>query len=785
MNNERNKESKKNITGIVPNFYDLQLDFAKCLYQKYSFEEKFLLDDLVNFFLSSNQKNVKCQQTGGTILLQKRLLEVCQIFVQNGILIMNTPKINTPKETENHTNAKNNNLNFLGLSFSAKYSISVYWTKIFEKLFGYQFNQNDNTKMIPETTRLNKTIAMISYLTLNELQKGFDTRDQISSNCGFPKQRICVVLSILKGMGFVSESKKKRGVLIYNEKQIDVITNFCQYKNYVLKLRRRRRELCKKGDQLLKRLNKQIKSQKTNSRKNNSYQRFESLNKKLKKFLLQEEKYVIDLKDENLITPKLKEQKPIINNVNNSRYKKKKTTTTKKKKLEHNSKNLKSKIKKIKINQKPKIQTTIKSQGNIIIKNNPKLLSQKTIEENNTFEAPKIKKNYPNHHMMTVPVPAQLPSIQMPAQEMKIKKEQQSNPFIDFLHNNHNQNQNKNKKFIQQQNHQPQRKQKQRQLQQQKQFEQQKQFQQLQFQQFQFQQLQQFQQFQQQKFQQQQKHKQNDIKNLNSKNDHQLKNNDKKNNTIKPTQYGWRNPYTNTQDYRFSSSIDKNQNIEEKIEMLKFRNTPSPFFYNGISPTPYFNYSPFPSVLNPTPNQGFDPMFFRTPSPMATKAMDLALLINQNNTTPTPTPMFINRNTNFTPNLSATKNTSQRQPIKFQNEGTQVSDLLQQQLIRINHQQELQKQQQQLFFQKRQQQQQELQLKQQLSSFKKTHKNKDTQQNITLQKKTNSNNNTTTNPNTTTYINTNTATNIQIKPNIDSEKVHPKFIPQLSEEWFN
>ncbi|KAJ3440733.1 polyhomeotic distal isoform a-related [Anaeramoeba flamelloides] len=172
------------------------------------------------------------------------------------------------------------------------------WKRTFEIINGRSpsTDQNNNKRTKPQT-REEKTIGMLTFRSVHQLVLGPKTRDQISKNTKFAKQRICVVLSIFKGIGLVKENSNKKRSLFLNVSQIDVIPNTLEQNKKVIELRRRRRNLRNKGIILLNQLQSRLNENNANF---DDLKKFEEKKKLLLKSILSKtEKYETKIETNN------------------------------------------------------------------------------------------------------------------------------------------------------------------------------------------------------------------------------------------------------------------------------------------------------------------------------------------------------------------------------------------------------------------------------------------------------------------------------------------------------
>ncbi|KAJ6231051.1 hypothetical protein M0813_00868 [Anaeramoeba flamelloides] len=108
-----------------------------------------------------------------------------------------------------------------------------------------------------ERTRQSRTISMLGQLVLNELRNGSNTREAISKNTGFARQRICTVLSVFKAIGLVEAYGTRRNLKIkLNKKQERFLPQFPIYLKQLLKLKQKKRKLADSIQLLFEKLNK-------------------------------------------------------------------------------------------------------------------------------------------------------------------------------------------------------------------------------------------------------------------------------------------------------------------------------------------------------------------------------------------------------------------------------------------------------------------------------------------------------------------------------------------------
>ncbi|KAJ3430254.1 hypothetical protein M0812_23256 [Anaeramoeba flamelloides] len=202
-------------------YFKLVYYFGIELYFKYPKPNIFNLKQAINGFLENysteQQKNLK-----------KQLLLVCKMFVQNEILfpndytlIENSSCSLNPKWKNVFVNI-NNNLN-----------------KYHRKNLSYEEGKKNS---LTNNLRTN-SISMISVYALFQLRKGEKTREKLTKSTGYSRQRICSVMSILKGLGIIKEISLKSREFEVKEKQITSLQNIKELNKRVLELRKKRRQL--------------------------------------------------------------------------------------------------------------------------------------------------------------------------------------------------------------------------------------------------------------------------------------------------------------------------------------------------------------------------------------------------------------------------------------------------------------------------------------------------------------------------------------------------------------
>ncbi|KAJ6226467.1 hypothetical protein M0813_10683 [Anaeramoeba flamelloides] len=103
--------------------------------------------------------------------------------------------------------------------------------------------------------RKSKTISMLSVLVLNELRNGIISRDLISQNTGFARQRICTVLSVFKALGIVKETGTRRTLrVVLNKNKLRNISSIFEQTKRIRNLRERKKKLFEKTQDILNRL---------------------------------------------------------------------------------------------------------------------------------------------------------------------------------------------------------------------------------------------------------------------------------------------------------------------------------------------------------------------------------------------------------------------------------------------------------------------------------------------------------------------------------------------------
>ncbi|KAJ3433049.1 hypothetical protein M0812_21999 [Anaeramoeba flamelloides] len=235
-------QDKENTTTNV-DFIGLHFAFAIYLYDKYE-------DDA---FINAQKIQEDFKATLPlwiTKRLKNELSDLVQIFIQTHLL-------------SNDKSTKNEQILQLNKSWRPIVGSIKYRNKI--KSFGdlSQQEQKEIQQLKKSSAlRQSKTISMLSVLVLNELRNGIISRDLISQNTGFARQRICTVLSVFKSLGIVKETGTRRKLrVILNEKKLGNISNIYEQTKTIRNLREEKKKLLEKVKKLLNQLEKIYKNQ--------------------------------------------------------------------------------------------------------------------------------------------------------------------------------------------------------------------------------------------------------------------------------------------------------------------------------------------------------------------------------------------------------------------------------------------------------------------------------------------------------------------------------------------
>ncbi|KAJ3440527.1 serine/threonine-protein kinase plk [Anaeramoeba flamelloides] len=271
----------KNFKFIGSQFYDLQDLFGLHLFSTIQGDQVFSLSKIRKSFVQSKLFD----RLGITQeLLDLWLTRIEHIYIQNEILIFTKC---TSKNTKN------------------TFQLSPYWKqhflKIWKKELEIVLKQSNQKDYHLSKLRKSKAIGMTSYLTFHQLRNGSNTRDLISTGTGFNKQRICVVLSIFKGLGFVKEMKENKGELFFQYNTIYILPYLKHFNLKVVELRKKRRDLILKGKQLTEKV--LSRGGKTNSNYKNSDSKtkneIEIFRKFFEKLFTKKEKYICEIAIQN------------------------------------------------------------------------------------------------------------------------------------------------------------------------------------------------------------------------------------------------------------------------------------------------------------------------------------------------------------------------------------------------------------------------------------------------------------------------------------------------------
>ncbi|KAJ6242019.1 mansc domain containing protein [Anaeramoeba flamelloides] len=277
-------------TDRIPLFDELQDLFGIFIFKTYQSGEihQFLIEDTCHLFLTQFQTYKRKQ-------ISRLLAIICQLFIQNEIfLFASTNKNNYQTYTLNSywkpcfekiNGSQLNPPNEITHSIFSLNASQFQKNSILEQQFGYpkieitetgviydgkrispqiedHDDKNKRKRRAPKKkkTRLNKTISMLTYMSIYELKNGVDSRETISVNSGFARQRICAALSVYKGLGLVVELKKRRGHLFLNRKLLNLLPDMKTANKKIIDHRKQRRSLILKGKKLFELLLQKIES---------------------------------------------------------------------------------------------------------------------------------------------------------------------------------------------------------------------------------------------------------------------------------------------------------------------------------------------------------------------------------------------------------------------------------------------------------------------------------------------------------------------------------------------
>ncbi|KAJ3444760.1 hypothetical protein M0812_10621 [Anaeramoeba flamelloides] len=274
----------------IPLFDELQDLYGIFLFQTYRCEgtSTIIIEEAYHFFLMRYPYHQRKA-------ISRLLSIICQLFIQNEIfLFASTNKNNYQTYTLNSywkpcfekvLGSKIGTPNEITQSIFSLHSSQFHENNILEHQFGYPKieitetgviydgkrisphikNEDNNNKrkrrnVKKKKTRINKTISMLTYMSICELKNGVDSREIISINTGFARQRICAALSVYKGLGLIVEMKKKRGHLYLNRNLYNLLPEIKVTSNKLIEYRRKRRKLKQRGREIYQLLFQQIKS---------------------------------------------------------------------------------------------------------------------------------------------------------------------------------------------------------------------------------------------------------------------------------------------------------------------------------------------------------------------------------------------------------------------------------------------------------------------------------------------------------------------------------------------
>ncbi|KAJ6235998.1 hypothetical protein M0813_28273 [Anaeramoeba flamelloides] len=172
--------------------------------------------------------------------LKNELPDIVQIFIQTHLL-------------SNEKSTKKRQLLILNKSWRPIIG-NIKYRKKSEKLNRLSQQEQKEMEELKRNSaqRKSKTISMLSVLVLNELRNGVISRDLISKNTGFARQRICTVLSVFKALGIVKETGTRRTLrVVLNKNKLGNISSLFEQTKAIVSLREKKTQLLQKTQKLL------------------------------------------------------------------------------------------------------------------------------------------------------------------------------------------------------------------------------------------------------------------------------------------------------------------------------------------------------------------------------------------------------------------------------------------------------------------------------------------------------------------------------------------------------
>ncbi|KAJ3439159.1 hypothetical protein M0812_15181 [Anaeramoeba flamelloides] len=230
-----------------PTFYSTLWKFGEFLASTLTTDQSFVPNEMINSFLETIQ-----QQSDATEA--KKCLEVIwRIFNQNCVVLLHEKQIN--KRKRKSKKIKKHRCVSVEEP-EALYTLNSIWRPLMRdqknitKITPFKPNPSQNTKLLKNSSRKQKTIGLLSLKMCKMLQKEPLTREKMETKTGFIKQRICTVLSVYKMVNLI-EDDKVTSHLFWNSSQAQILFDLKKYLLFIIKLRNFKRKLCQRVSRLV------------------------------------------------------------------------------------------------------------------------------------------------------------------------------------------------------------------------------------------------------------------------------------------------------------------------------------------------------------------------------------------------------------------------------------------------------------------------------------------------------------------------------------------------------
>ncbi|KAJ3427478.1 hypothetical protein M0812_27064 [Anaeramoeba flamelloides] len=258
---------------IMFDCFQLQQQFGLFLHTRYHYNNNFRIESAISKFLSE-KTDPKIRSK-----MKKQLSIVVQVLLQNGFIVPN----NSFEDKEK--------MCYLCDNWKQAFT-KIQNTPNFPNMQNNETETNESQFQNKKVGSGNRTISMLSLQTIYHLQNGKNTRDKITNETGYARQRICTVLSIFKGLGLVKEGTKKNRVLKLNKRQKESFFSVQDLSKKVIDLRNRRRALFEKMKNLVGELETKIDKEDQNELK--CYGWFDQYTQN---YFSRKEKYITNIED--------------------------------------------------------------------------------------------------------------------------------------------------------------------------------------------------------------------------------------------------------------------------------------------------------------------------------------------------------------------------------------------------------------------------------------------------------------------------------------------------------